>query len=202
MNLSDEHSLLFFPIPKTGCTSIIHSTHGLFTPLTGHVQAVDVMQQEPDIWERCFSFAIVRNPWDRMASLWSYLRGMKLGVPGGKGPSDALLLAVRKCVGFGEFVRWAEAEGVAVDRHFYPQCHWVCDGDSVIVDFVGRFETLQQDWDCVCRRVGLGVKPLPRLNTSAHKPYTELYDGMTAKIIGRMYSEDIDRFGYTFLGEG
>lgn len=51
---------------------------------------------------------------------------------------------------------------------FYsPQREMLCNADGeIIVDYVGCFETLQEDFDHVCRKIGLPLAPVPHINSA------------------------------------
>jgi len=79
-----------------------------------------------------------------------------------------------------------------------PIVRWLTDGDGKpIVDFVGRYENLEADFQDVCRRIGIR-EAIPRKNTTRHEPYREYYNDHTRAIIERVYRDDLERFDYSF----
>ena len=103
-------------------------------------------------------------------------------------------------------------------RHVMPQYDMLHDPDGrLMVDFVGRFEALQQDFDKVCHWLGLEDSKLPHRNPSNKKSrnlkrkvrnalflngegrkkhWTEFYDQRTLDAVTRLYAKDIEAFGY------
>ena len=69
----------------------------------------------------------------------------------------------------------------------------------LLVDFVGRFETLDAAFAQVCRRIGTTVR-LPRLNSTVHADYRSYYSDRLADEVGRYFAADAARFGYCFDG--
>ncbi len=110
-------------------------------------------------------------------------------------------------------------------RTIVPQYDFLYDSkERLLVDFVGRFENLQADFDLICERLGIQESKLPHVNTSTrkggnlwgiiikylskttfrqekHKHYADYYDDETREFVSIMYKKDIETFGYTF-GEG
>ena len=94
-----------------------------------------------------------------------------------------------------------------------------CDG-RLLVDFVGKFESLQNDFDQVCARLGIAETTLPHVNATKRtemlrenpdhsqsenprqkRPYVDYYDAALADYVGELYANDIETFGYRF-GDG
>ena len=139
-----------------------------------------------------FKFTFIRNPWDRMLSAYSYL---KLG---GRSESDKFDCNIVQSFGsFKQFVHdFDKAEGKFFNRHFLPQSFWF--NPRYPYDFVGRFETLNKDFALVADKIGYKGLELPHTNASKHKPYHEHYDADMREIVGKIYANDIERFGYKF----
>ena len=125
-----------------------------------------------------FVFSVLRNPWDRVVSYFHYLQQIKQ--PPGNLSKDVT------------FDRWVRNGGF---KGLRPQHTHVGYGDRL--DYLARFETLQDDWVKICEGLGIDT-PLIHDKKSKHKPFREYYGSVTQHLVGRFYKEDIKRFGYEF----
>ena len=138
-----------------------------------------------DEFDSYFSFAIVRNPWDWQVSLYTYAIGNSDHYQHEK---------VKNFGSFDRYIRWRCERAVRHQRDF------VCAADGEqLVDFVGRYENLQNDFNSICKRIGVAAK-LPTLNVSKTKNYREYYDRETRELVGDAFAPDIELFGYEFDG--
>jgi hypothetical protein len=70
---------------------------------------------------------------------------------------------------------------------------------NLIVDFIGRYERLQDDFDTACRKIGIPTPPLPhKRRAKTRGAYREYYTPQTAQLVAEHFKADIDMFGYTF----
>ena len=76
------------------------------------------------------------------------------------------------------------------------QTSYVCDADgNVIVDFIGRFESLNADFTSVSRRLGLELS-LPHLNRTQHLPTSEAFEPEVEARIRQLWAVDFAMLGY------
>jgi len=138
-----------------------------------------------------FTFAVVRNPWERVVSVYARLVAGEAGALAARlGVDDPGTLS------FPAFLDVAEGCGHA---HLAPQLDFLLDdAGEVGVDLVGRFERLDATFDEVRRRLGRPELALPHQNRSAHRHYSSYYDAATRERVARMYVRDIEAFGYAF----
>jgi hypothetical protein len=202
--ISHIHKGIFIHVPKTAGTSICKrlpfkvvnlnsASDGSNDGVTGAYKIGTARRMKrglEDVWDDYFKFAFVRNPWDRTVSCW------KKNAPGYKSFSsflDALpyLDSPRKSK-MGRKRR-------GVIWHSLPQLDHICDAKGkLIVDYVGRFENLQEDLGIVCDKLGIAEKKLPHCNKSKHKPYWEYYTDSRRRFVYELYKREIEYFGYKF----
>lgn len=151
-----------------------------------HVIAREVRRQLPNrVYDEFFRFAFVRNPWDRMVSMHHYMRDKRL---------YHRHKLVESLGSFEEYVRWE------IKRNKDSQKAFITDvGGNVIVDFVGRFERLRDDFAHLCKELGISAT-LPHCNKTRHRDYRTYYDSRTIELVADHWREDIELLGYTFDG--
>lgn len=151
-----------------------------------HVGALAVKRCLPAaIYDGYHKFAFVRNPWDRLVSRYHYLM---------KNTAHRHSRIVAAMSGFSEYARWEMTR----NKPLLHQHNYVCDADGrLIVDFVGRFESLHEDFAQVSARLGLEMA-LPHLNSTQRKTYHGYYDKALRDEVGRFFARDVELFGYAF----
>ena len=206
--LSDYRELLLGsnPDPESGPRSFSHLAASEYVEFEHVSQAT---------FDEYFTFAVVRNPWARVVSIYRY---MKIHVP------------------FAHFVEH-DLSGSLWDYWYHfvrPRTEFVYDDrGNIIVDRVIRFENLIPEFYEVCDQLGL-PRSLPRVNTSgeleqyrylrvraqqmrralrsgdlrrayyALRPkdsfnhYTDFYNDETRQRVAELYRSDIEAFEYTF----
>jgi chondroitin 4-sulfotransferase 11 len=201
--VSKKYKFIFIHIPKTGGSSIAEPEYqsgqgALVAHLgsedyvqAGHIRAVGLKSSLQDNWDDYFKFAFVRNPWDRIVSLYYYF----LQDP--EKQKSALGIEIAKLGSFREFCR--QLDNIELDPHFDPQISYLIDYEGrFLLDHLGRFESIDSDIDSICKKIGLPAVKLPHFRKSDHDSYKNHYDDKTVEIIATRYKSDIDAFKYSF----
>lgn len=189
----DRLKCIFVHIPKTAGTSLTNALFGHSTP--GHLPLSWFQHIEPEKFAAYYKFAFVRNPWDRLVSGYTYMVRKQ-----SKGADTAEWIEFLKNFdSFEDFVlRWVSEENVERHKTFVPQHRFVYDKHGMMsLDFIGRYETLREDYDQVCKILA-GGDPLPHANKSERVDYRDYYTPRTRDIVARVYAKDIELFGYAF----
>lgn len=149
-----------------------------------HITANDLQKQLGESrFNRFFKFAIVRNPWDWQVSLYNYML---------KNEQHWQHSLIKSMSNFEEYIEWR----VNKDKHL--QKEFVTDENgSLIVDFIGKYETLQSDFKKICDRLGI-EEELPHLNVSKDRDYREYYTEKTKNLIFDHFKEDLELFSYSW----
>lgn len=146
----------------------------------GHTSALTAKRNIPaDVWDGLFKFTNARNPFDRLVSLYHHLQNHKTGVR-------------LKDMGFDAFVReWS------LDPKLQQKELIIDENGELLMDYIGHFETLAQDFQYITSRIGLDAT-LPHKNGSVHKDYREYYTPELIKLVNERFAEDLEFFGYEF----
>ena len=193
--ISHKHKFISLHIPKTGGMSINASLKEVFgnhCKWMGHVKLRGLVgNKQPEWCEDYFKFTFVRNPWDRFLSCYIYFKkhGMRQGhdVATGK--------IVNKFASFEEFTHSFKSVQLLIkSSHLKNQTEWLDER----LNFIGRFESLQADFNHICDTIGIAPQTLPHKNKSSHKPYAEYYTEEMVEVVRDIYRADIDSLGYSF----
>ncbi|MFB3041791.1 MAG: sulfotransferase family 2 domain-containing protein [Candidatus Poribacteria bacterium] len=159
------------------------------------------------LYPSLYTFAFVRNPWDRLVSCYRDKIGGAV-----KEFTEFSDSGVAYCLerfeaffanmSFEEFVDAVVAiPDEQADEHFRSQNPYLTNSKGeTAVDFVGRYENLEADFRYVAERIGLpSTIELPRLQAARHSVnYVDYYTKETREIVAHRFREDIERFAYCF----
>jgi len=182
----------YIHIPKTGGVSVKNALYpSCFInnkDITGgHLLAKERVNEKH--WKESFKFTFVRNPWDQVISAY-FFRTKNIHQKKIK-------------LSFEQWIRKASEDPSILSpviRKLFKngQRGWITnDQDKIIVDFVGKFENLSDDWKHICQQIGL-EKELKLYNSSQHQHYSYYYTEETRKIVAAIFQKDIEMFNYTF----
>lgn len=184
--INNKYKCIFIEVPKTGSTSI-RSIIGC--PEKPHKNIIQIKNEiDKELFNQYYKFGFVRNPWDRVVSLYKRKEGIQM--------ADKM--------SFEEFVNWIQYSS---DTSIHPLQHkyqidWFLDENGLVaVDFIGKFENLNSDWNKIQKVLGIDVQ-LPHLNVNVDKKrhYSEYYTEKTKEIINNKFKKDIEYFDYEFEG--
>jgi chondroitin 4-sulfotransferase 11 len=186
-----QSPILFIHIPKTGGMSIRKTKLFERCKYFGHKPITQIKNHKSDYK---YSFAVTRNPYDRVVSAFHYLKN------GGQQVTLDLRMQrkLEKYTSFQEFVK--DLHLFIDDVHFKPQYTFVCDKDDrILVDYILENKTLDRDVVKLYKKEGVPVENTPKVNTSKHDDYSKYYDDVnTKKTVYQIYKKDFDLFNYKY----
>ena len=214
--IDHDKKFVFLQIPKTGSDSICNcllkflckknmmselSNKSIFGGCGHHSNLEELVNQTNQTFEDYFIFTIVRNPFDRVLSEYTYIPKYLAKIESGEIRRICNNLNGYSVESFRDkfptFTSYVKniPEIIFLNGHGRPQYSYVRYKKP---DFIGRFENLQEDFDTICDKIGIPKQQLPHLNKTKHKHYTEYYDDETREIVAKKYAKDIEYFGYEF----
>lgn len=204
----EQHRLLYIAIPKAANSAIKHA----LLPLIGmegkrfaNIHDRDKVgfqyvesKQVRKLRSRCFTFGVVRNPWDRIVSTYNdKICREPIHKP-------FLRYGFTPQTTFPEFVRTiCEAPDHDADVHVRSQWSMLVSPDGCLMPhMVLQMERLMEDWPAVAGIIeamsGIAPSKLEIINTKPHDHYHQFYDDETRELVRGRYKREIDLFGYEY----
>jgi len=186
-NVDHERKIIFVHNPKCAGTTVKKMLGYQFV---GGYHQVPTDLVPPAIWERYFSLVVIRNPFDRLVSAFSYHTS-----PDYKGRY---------------FSKYPFLRDLSLEAYFdlmnptnslRPNIDFVRHGHSKKpIDFICRFENLEQDLRHAFSCLNITIDKIPHENESQHKPYQEYFKNEPTLLqkCSYFYKDDLDTFGYEF----
>lgn len=221
-----KNKLIFIHLPKCAGTSIETAFTGKSWSQGAllheqHLTAAGARETYgADVYDSYFKFSVVRNPWDLLVAYYLW------GCWGLRGRADTRLKG-RIARLLGRTNAWGHPfrkEGRAYGdhptfeeylnntEHYNEQLGFstsaadltrqrdaISIDGKIAVDYVGKFENLQDDIATICRKAGMYAVKLPhRLKSNRSRHYSQFYSEKTREFVRNNYNKDIEAFNYEF----
>lgn len=187
---------IFIHVPKAAGTSINLAIYG---KTLGHYPASTFQVKFPNLFQKSFKFSFVRNPWDRVLSAYRFALKGNTESMGVRNPQQ---YEIPEFSSFESFLKnWLVKQDVTkLDFIFRPQYNFLYDEyDNLLVDYVGKVETLESDLMNVESKLGFKIPVLHSNKTSQGSTFQDEYLNVEMiNIVRDIYSKDIELFGYEF----
>ncbi|ALG66850.1 sulfotransferase family 2 domain-containing protein [Beggiatoa leptomitoformis] len=219
MLISNTHQFIFFHVAKVAGISIrealkayvqepdifkikrptkilngqVNPLYTMWETMLLHARACDAKKALPVQFKQFYKFAFVRNPWDWQVSMYHFLL---------KETTNPRYELVKSFPNFETYLEW-----VIQTKKPFPkgatklQKEVLTDEKgNLLVDYIGRYETLTHDFQQICQALQLTNTVLPHLNQSNRIDYKTYYTPYTRQLVADHFAEDIALFGYQFDG--
>ena len=185
---------LFIHVPKVAGSSIEMALYGSYGKI-GHKTLQQLYLETPDILQEKFIFAFVRSPYDRLMSAYYFLKS------GGRNHQDEkwAFRNLSNNSSFEEFVFNLTSEPYAKCimewMHFRPQSDFLTIDGKLELDFIGKYEKLEQDFKKLTRLIEFKGQ-LPLVNKTECRASLAAYTPDMESIVSDLFNEDFELFGY------
>ncbi|MCS3697424.1 sulfotransferase family protein [Salinibacter ruber] len=141
-----------------------------------------------NVWSSYYTFSFVRNPWDRILSAYLKRRKVSSNITKRLWPKSKFLFNLAVIVKYG-----------LMSSKTKSQMDYITDErGNIIVDYVGRFESLQKDFEKVCSKIGIDADLGTNNDSTDHSHYREYYYDKTAELVRNHEFEKGNLLGYKF----
>ena len=218
--ISEKNKFIYIKVPKTATSSIEYTLTQAFKddeltwdeqfekyPWIRKHSKLDWFYEHLIDLSEYFCFSFIRNPWDLVLSFWTYYQNEKII------PWKPVNWAVLEDMGYE---RWKEGDdhyiekekstkGVDFNEWIKTNYDWM-QGDQVSffdnadreMDFIGRYENLNADYDTLCKKLKIENK-LGHVNKKSTKSNRQdTYNEESKKIVEDYFMRDIEKWGFEF----
>lgn len=216
--ITHDYKLIFIHIPKCGGRSISN----MFGQKFSHFTHSHYVREYQHFYSRYETFAIVRNPYARLVSMYHYIQQHRRHSHEPVAATQWISATVNKEPNFKDWVKknfsaflfWFEFDSPEGQRGtdyelgspfwFSPQVAFMSI-DEEKADFgSSRLFKLEDGMDKVSAWLKEKMVPnpeIPVLNTSKHKPWQEYYDAELIEFVNKQdfIKVDCEAFGYELL---
>ncbi len=169
---------------KENIMEVLRRTRDFFKEAENPENKVGVTAEQ---YKSYFKFTFVRNPWDRAFSWYKNVKRDEI---------HQKSLGLNEMIPFKEFLKRFAGKGM-----LRPQTYWLKNfNGNIELDFIGRFEHLEEDFREVAKRLNMPLLTLPHKIKGSSTDFRDYYDDESIRIVRKVYKEEIELFGYSFLG--
>lgn len=214
--ISDSKKFIFVHVPKTGGNSIQEQLKKYsYDKITSNESTQDGLERfnilskysknikkhttiygykkylPNDVYNNYKKIAVVRNPWDRIVSLYFSPHAGRT-----KFDQNEFIKVIKSCHTLPFYLNLiSPVEHLFSKLGFFKGIKYdLCDQ----IDYFLRFENLNSDYEKLCNEIGIDYIPLVVRNKSKRLPYQDYYTPKTMDLVKRKFKCEIDTFGYEF----
>jgi hypothetical protein len=179
----EDKKIIFIHIPRTSGSSIetFFGVHfDAVSVYQKHLRASSIKKQVKSEWDSYFKFSIVRNPFDRVVSMYHMQCFSSININSGK--------SLRFFI-----------------ENYQPAHHeegsTCSDYIDEKIDFIGRFEFRDETIKLLSEKTGINInnnfKFDPDKTPENRQHYSTYFDKRSADLVRSKYQDDFLRFGYS-----
>jgi len=158
--------------------------------VTKHSTLLEYKQAlEPNIYKNMFKIATLRNPWEMVVSY--YFSPHRGSINWDRTSFINLLKNIKPL----RYYITTNQKGSFLGDYFKNSFLKKIDNE---IDFLLRFERLNDDFKRLCKFIGIPEYNLPVRNKSDRKHYSKYYDSELIKLVSNKFREEIKLGNYIF----
>lgn len=188
----EDKNIIFIHIPRTGGTSIENFFGVKMSNEEKHLTAREFKEQIPG-YDRFYKFSFVRNPWERMLSYYLWRRSNKWGKEAHTRNFEEWLQYIR--IHRNDSKTDHQKNFLKAIMQQYDFLH---DGNGITLDFIGRMENFEKDFERIIEHTETKHKILPKALKQNRRHYSFYYNKPARQLVEKLYHKDIEEFGYSF----
>lgn len=192
--MSEFHKSTYYAVPKCASSTLkyvlCHNIENKFIPGCGD--------------DDYFKFSVVRNPWDRLVSMYFNCKREFNPITGE--PLNEITIEYfdtpRNELDFDTYIAKIYEKKYFIQKNFdmisFESHFWPCNNFvPKNIDYVVKYKNFHEDIKYVLTRLDINIE-LPVLNKSNHNDYREYYTERNLDMVDNMYRADLERFDFTF----
>lgn len=162
-----------------------------FTGFHKHATAYEIKEKmDGNTFDSYYKFAFVRNPFDFLVSLYFYILQAK----------EHIMHKDVSIMNYSEFLKWYLSQNPPHQIDFLMNPN----RDKILVDYIGRFETFENDVNIVKKHLNLSISStIKHMNPSIKRKsqnYKDYYDNKSRDLVLSYFQSDFENLGYDFNG--
>jgi len=162
-----------------------------YTGFHKHAKAHEIKEKlENKLFDSYYKFSFVRNPYDFLVSLYFYSKQFE------RDPNRRVF----KDMQYKNFLKRVISNKTACQLDFITDPN----NGKVLVDYIGRFETLEKDIATIQERLDIKIgRSIKHMNPSFKRrsnDYKAYYDEESRDLVENHFQRDLDLLGYNFNG--
>lgn len=210
MGISNSKRFIYFVIPKTGSATIrnaIDKYRDITHPTAIFSEHVTIERfltsNYAHLFEQYYKFSFVRNPYDRLYSGFLQDSFGVATMPHWRSAKGQIFAEIGT-----NFNRYIEDYVTRADIfndpfwvHFCPMHAFTHRNGELVLDWLGKAESLEVDFRGLAKRLDLDIGPLESRNVrgetaNSNLKYMHHYNARSIEIVNSIYRNDFMYFGY------
>ena len=195
----------FLWIPRTGCSTLwgaiekasdsIYRIGDEYRPGDWHAKYLTLQHRQVNFNNDRLIFALVRNPWDRLASIWEKFHSM---------PGTEYRAGVSRFTCFDEYIKYVCTCPITPVSPYYsfaglnycnPAQSWLRGPHEIMIPHrIWRTEDLAREWPAICETLEISGPMVKRNVTLGLASYQSYYSPESWGMVAVKYAWEINKF--------